>query len=276
MPDQQLVFVGGLHRSGTTPLAKALSSHPDVSGLTGTGVFEDEGHHLQDVYPRIRKYGGMGRFANSPDAHLTEKSALVSAQNAQRLLRAWEPYWNLNAAYLLEKTPSNLIMGRFLQALFPESHLIVSIRHPVAVALALQKWNPWVFNRKGRRRVTLPDMVGHWLRAHDILRDDAPHLARLHVVRYEDLVSKPDTELMAVQESLGLVGEIPRGLIRQGLSQRYQDQWDAMRSGNPLARRARRLIEERYSDRIAAHGYDVSDVRSVVAPWPRTHRPLAS
>ena len=60
----RFVFVGGLHRSGTTPLARVLGAHPEISGLSGTGVSEDEGQHLQDVYPRIRAHGGMGRFAN--------------------------------------------------------------------------------------------------------------------------------------------------------------------------------------------------------------------
>ena len=62
-PGHLLVFVGGLHRSGTTPLARALSAHPDISGFSNTGVPEDEGQHLQDVYPPAYVLGGPGRFA---------------------------------------------------------------------------------------------------------------------------------------------------------------------------------------------------------------------
>ena len=43
---ERLVFIGGLHRSGTTPLADALAQHPDISGLSGTGAPHDEGQHL--------------------------------------------------------------------------------------------------------------------------------------------------------------------------------------------------------------------------------------
>jgi hypothetical protein len=47
---ERLVFIGGLHRSGTSIVHRCLSDHPDVSGFQSTGVWEDEGQHLQSVY----------------------------------------------------------------------------------------------------------------------------------------------------------------------------------------------------------------------------------
>jgi len=35
MPDHTYVFVGGLHRSGTSLLARSLEAHPSVSGFRG-------------------------------------------------------------------------------------------------------------------------------------------------------------------------------------------------------------------------------------------------
>jgi len=58
MTDHRLVFVGGLHRSGTTPLTRCLAAHSQISGFEGTGVEEDEGQHLQTVYPPARAHGG--------------------------------------------------------------------------------------------------------------------------------------------------------------------------------------------------------------------------
>jgi hypothetical protein len=82
----KLVFLAGLHRSGTTLLARLLAAHPEISGFSGTGVPADEGQHLQTVYPAAKVYGGPGRFGFAPESHLTEDSALVSEQSAQTLV----------------------------------------------------------------------------------------------------------------------------------------------------------------------------------------------
>lgn len=253
---ERLVFLGGLHRSGTTPLARAMGSHPEISGLSGTGVAEDEGQHLQDVYPRIKTFGGMGRFARSEAAHLTEDSPLVSPDNARRLLASYAPFWDLERRLLLEKTPANLIMGRFLQALFPGSALVVVVRHPIVAALALDKWNPLIVNRRGRRRTTLSGRVRNWMDAHAFLGADLPRLQRAVVLRYEDLVADPDVELARVQRLLELGSPIPSDSIRPGRSAPYAEEWAQMSQGTPLQRRTRRRIIERFGAEMATYGYD--------------------
>jgi hypothetical protein len=260
------LFIGGLHRSGTTPLARVLSQHPEISGLTGTGVSEDEGQHLQDVYPRIRAHGGMGRFANDPAAHLTAASSLVSQASADRLLAAWSPYWDVTKRLLLEKSPGNLIMTTFLQALFPGSAMIVVIRHPIAVALAMQKWNPLIITRNGRRRTTLAGLVRHWLRAHALLRADAPAVERLHVVRYEDLVASPTARLADIADFLELASPLDGSSLKSGMGNRYQEDWDAAPRRNALRRRIRASIEHRYGLAVAEYGYDIGRVTTVAAP----------
>lgn len=260
----RLVFVGGLHRSGTTPLARVLGAHPGVSGLRDTGVTEDEGQHLQSVYPKAGRYGGPGRFALSPQAHLTEDSPLVTPENAARLVREWLPYWDSSRELLLEKSPPNLVMGRFLQALFPGSALVVVLRHPVVVTLSTVKWRR-LASRHWWKHASVADMMGHWFTAHDLLRQDAPHLSRLHVLRYEDLLADPEGELGRIQRFLGLDTPFRADDLRPGHSTQYERRWTAMQ-GSLRTGATRRRVESAYADEAARYGYDLRDL-DVRKPW---------
>jgi hypothetical protein len=196
--DHRFVFLAGMHRSGTTLLARLLAAHPEISGFSETGVPEDEGQHLQTVYPAAKVWGGPGRFGFAPEAHFTEAQA--SADKAGQLFEEWSPHWDLGRPVLLEKSPPNLLKTRFLQALFPRSQFVVLLRHPIAVSLATAKW---------RRTRRLGRLVEHWLRCHEIFEADKPELERVHVIRYEDLVREPEPVLRGVFDFLEL-DPIPR------------------------------------------------------------------
>lgn len=263
----RLVFVGGLHRSGTTPLSRVLATHPSVSGLTNTGVTEDEGQHLQSVYPPATTYGGPAKFAFSPSAHLTERSALVTPDSAERLWQAWMPYWDPSRSLLLEKSPPNLIMGRFLQSVFPGSSLVVVLRHPVVVSLSTVKWRR-LLSRRWWRHASVHDMVRHWFAAHDILREDASRLQRLHVVKYEDLLEDPECHLADIQQFLGLSQPFSADLLRRGHSDQYEQRWEAMGAGR-VSSVKRRRIERDFAASAAEYGYDISDLHAR-QPWTLT------
>lgn len=248
----QLVFVAGLHRSGTTPLARLLAAHPQVSGFSGTGEKEDEGQHLQSVYPPARVYGGAGKFAFSPAAHLTEHSPLAVPANAERLFAQWAPHWDLSRPVLVEKSPPNLVMTRFLQALFPLARFLVVARHPVVVALSTRKWTGLTSLRR---------LLEHWLAAHELFLADAPHLRRLEVVLYEHLISDPGATLADVGAFLDLTGPVPQESVDARRSTAYERQWEQLRaSRNPLQRHALGRIESELGDRIRRFGYDLDDL----------------
>jgi hypothetical protein len=254
--NHRLVFVAGLHRSGTTPLAKVLADHPQVSGFSGTPAREDEGQHLQSVYPPAKVYGGAGRFARKPAAHLTETSPLVNDESRERLLQAWRPHWDLTKPVLVEKSPPNLVMTRFLQALYPEASMVVVIRHPVVVSLSTKKWT---------RGTSLHSLMEHWFHAHELFRADAPAITRLHVLRYEDLVNSPEQTLAGVADFLGLDSPIPSGGVQGHRSTSYEQAWSAMADGAAWSRFTRRRIEKDFTARAEEWGYRLDDLHAIGA-----------
>jgi hypothetical protein len=246
----RLVFIGGLHRSGTSLVQRCLAAHPDVSGFAGTGVSEDEGQHLQTVYPPDHRLGGAGLFAFRRDAHLTERSPLATPANRDRLLAQWGRHWRPGAAVGVEKSPPNLIRARFLQALFPEAVFVMVVRHPAAVACATQKGRRVVLSRNA--------LVRHWVACHTTLADDAPRLSNLCIVRYERLVADPDATLAPVFAAVGVTPVEVTGLVRPGIDEHYFRRWRAER--NPLRRWDRDRAIAHWEAAVNGFGYSLVDL----------------
>lgn len=242
------MFVGGLHRSGTSLLYRALTLHPEIGGISNSGAPEDEGQHLQSVYRPARHHGGPGRFGFDDGARLTESSPLVTPASRERLLAEWGRYWSSDRAVLAEKSPPNIIRTRFLQALFPEAAFVMMIRHPVAVACATRKW----------ARTSLESLIRHWLRCHDILAEDATRIERLQVVQYEHFVHDPVGEVGRVVSSLGLGGAVQSPAIDANLNDRYFLSWRT--AGTRLGRAVRDRRVLRYEAAVNRFGYSLVDL----------------
>ena len=239
MNDKKLIFVGGLHRSGTTLLARALAAHPDVAGFSNTGVVEDEGQYLQSVYPSDAISGGAGRFGFDARAHLTETSPLATAANADRLWREWCAHWPSGGRWCLEKSPANLIRSRFLQALFPEACFIFIMRHPVAVAVAVRKWT----------RIGIYALLHHWLHCHRLLHDDLPGIRRYCIVSYEEFSACPEETLRVLYDFLQLDPHPLAISVSGGVNATYFRTWQEQ-FGVQRRDRGTRAFDPRLGDRL--------------------------
>jgi hypothetical protein len=247
MESHRFVFLAGLHRSGTTLLARLLAAHPEISGFSDTGAPADEGQHLQTVYPSDHEYGRPGRFGFAPEMHLTESSPLVSEQNAAALLEEWSPHWDLSRPLLLEKSPPNLLKTRFLQALYPHSAFVVIVRHPIPVSIPTAHW-------RGTRRYDR--LFEHWLRCHALFDADRERLERVHVLQYEQLVADPATELRRIFEFLELEPIPPSEPVDTGANAKYFGRWNELK--RDLRMRAYLdLVSLWYERRMRRYGYSL-------------------
>ena len=245
-----LLFVCGLHRSGTSALARLLASAPGTRGLRGTGVPQDEGQHLQHLLPTANAHGGPGVFAFDPGAHLTEASHLAHPSVAQGLLAAWSPYWEREGraesstgpatSTLVEKSPSNLTRTRLLQALFPAARFLVVVRHPAVVAASTSLWRP---------SLSPGTLLRHWAHAYSLYGEDAPALRRTMLVRYEDLVGDPVGAVAAMAATLSVDDRVDFDLLEGGHSDIHLEGWKA------LQRRLGADEQEAAEDAAARYGY---------------------
>ena len=194
MENNIFLFLGGLHRSGTSILHRLLREHKSVSGFANTAAAEDEGQHLQTVFPPAMKFGGPGRFAFDPESHLTESSHLVSVDNKEKLLREWGAYYDLEKRVLLEKSPPNLVRSRFFQEFFPRAQFVFIIRHPIAVSLATQKFS----------KTSIVELMLHWYLSHRILFDDVKHVRNSMIFRYEDFLGCPEFYIDKICQFVGI------------------------------------------------------------------------
>ena len=243
----RFVFVAGLHRSGTTLLARLLAAHPEISGFSGTGAPADEGQHLQSVYPSDHEYGRPGRFGFAPEMHLTESSPLASEKSARTLFEQWSPHWDLSRSLLLEKSPPNLIKTRFLQALYPGAAFVVIVRHPIPVSIPTAKW-------RGTRRYDR--MFEHWLHCHALFAADREHLDRVHVLTYEQLVRDPRACCEGSSSSSRSTRSRRSEQVEVGANEKYFRRWKALKH-DPRMRAYLDLVSLKCERRVRPYGYSL-------------------
>ena len=249
------VFLGGLHRSGTTLLFRMLREHPEMSGFANNPYAnewlgaEDEGQYLQSVYPPAIFWGGPGKFAFDPEANLTENSEFLTPDSRTKLATEWFPYFDLSKRYLLEKSPPNILWTRFLQSVFPNSSFVIIERHPVAVSLATEKWSPTGYK----------SLVEHWLVAHETFEKDRTHLSRVMTVKYENLISQPFDTLSIIYRFLGLEPHPTTFEATSEHNQRYFSKWLAL-AKDPQTSAAIQECVDLYETRVRAFGYSLQDL----------------
>ncbi|WP_119308609.1 sulfotransferase family protein [Cohaesibacter haloalkalitolerans] len=172
-----LLFICGLHRSGTTLLERLLVSCFEISCLRAA-VPESEGQHMQDVYSPAVNFGGPGKFAFSQAMQDELKSIDDYEACRSRIMHGWNKYIVGNYPTLIEKSPPNLTKIWWLRHVFPGSKFVILSRDPRAVSAATQKWSG----------TSLPELMAHWNSAYSQALENFDEKDCI-IVRYEDLTN---------------------------------------------------------------------------------------
>ena len=208
--------------SGTSLVKALLQQHSMIAGhgtaLSDHEAWQDEGQHLQYVYPTAEEYGGMLAYGFAEAAHMTEMHSLVTDDTRAKLYTQWSYHWNVSKPVLLEKSPPNIIKTRFLQAIFglERSHFIIVTRHPLGAS-----YFDW------RSEYILPTCgkhyVKHWLQLHRILREDLRCIHSKIAFVMENFSDNIVSQLGHVFEFLGLPPLASGSIIVQPSRRRLLD-----------------------------------------------------
>ncbi|MFK7847126.1 MAG: sulfotransferase [Rhodothermales bacterium] len=208
------IFIVGANRSGTTLLRLILNAHPHIaipeeiiyfgSFMAGKPIEQWANPGLtSDAYAAFvtdfveHKCGVL----DGVDHQEIKQQILASAHKDfchpyKTMLEAWAGHhgkkrWG-------EKTPGNLFYADILLEMFPDARFIHMIRDPRAGVSSMMKTTFFpqdiAFNAMSRRKFMR--------RGRQILETSVPAAQRL-LLRYEDIVTEPDTTVKAICNFIG-------------------------------------------------------------------------
>jgi tetratricopeptide (TPR) repeat protein len=186
------IFIVGFPRSGTTLLEQAIDAHPALESM-------DEQPYLQKALDTLFARGvdyphGLAR-ASRADLDCARQEYMRLARRRVRLDAGQR---------LVDKNPLNLLRLPLIRRLYPQSRLLLAVRHPCDVLMScyLQHFRAPDFALLAS---DLERLATGYARALDFWFDQAALLApHLRQVRYEQLVVAFEAEMRGIAAFLGL------------------------------------------------------------------------
>jgi tetratricopeptide (TPR) repeat protein len=179
------VFLVGFPRSGTTLLDQILASHPAVTTLEERDTLIDAANELM---------GGEGGYERWAD--LTEEEIERFRGLYWQRVRAAHPEASLRPVFI-DKQPLNAVLLPLIHRLFPAARIILAIRDPrdVVISCFQQRFG---INAAMFQLLRLDTAAAYYdavMRLVELCRAKLP--LRVHVVRYEDVITRFEATLGA-------------------------------------------------------------------------------
>jgi hypothetical protein len=185
--DSPPIFIVGAQRSGTTWVQRLLAAHPRIVGGQESHLFSG---YLAPLWKRWRLEADLrasGSRTIGLGCYLTEEQFLDTvrqfAANVFTNLESAKP----GATRLLEKTPDHALHLPLIRRVFPEASLIHVVRDGRDVVASLrdahrQRWG------RSWTPATIEEAARRWVEWVEEIRSQVGTFARVHEVRYEDLL----------------------------------------------------------------------------------------
>ena len=258
--EDNLIFLIGSPRSGTTLLARMLGSHSEIHNRPEP--------HLLTPLAHLGFYGTVQKAPYDPFNVTEAIHGLVEdlpRKEADYLdaCRAYTDtiYGRLLAAartrYLLDKTPAYALVLDFITKLYPRAHYVVQTRNPVAI---FSSYVSSFFAGDYRAALDHNPILARYVPAIAKLLRERP--VPLFHARYEDVVTAPEGKLKALCDFLDLSFEA--GMVEYG-----KHQHDEKGLGDPLGvKKHDRPVTtsvDKWTTDFAGDGPKIDFVRDIVA-----------
>ncbi|WP_279582838.1 sulfotransferase family protein [Fodinicola feengrottensis] len=227
------IFVVGCHRSGTTLMRFILDTHPAIACAPETKLMG--GLYEFSRYPQLRfALATLGVTSEQGSAELAQ---LVESIMGKYAARSGKRRW-------ADKTPNYYRILPFIREIFAGEVLFLFVeRHPFDTMTSLVEFfdqRVGVDADPETDRISRSFGAGpyswarYWTEVNEsieLFRHEHPEIS--HVVRYEDVVSRPDSTVGSIFDFLG--ENMPEDLLSQVFTaRRITSGWKTTRSAAPV------------------------------------------
>lgn len=192
VPDDRLVFIVGMPRSGSTLVEQILASHPDVHGAGEVKHLNRTLGQLRDRFPSLRKYPEMLDDLTSAQFSMIASGYLsFFGEDAGRAKR------------ITDKLLTNYFFVGLIHLLFPQARIVHTVRNPIDTCLSgftkLFKDDmphSYDLSELGRYYGKYRQLMAHW--------EEVLPAGIIHQVTYEEMVADTKAEAKRLVAFLGL------------------------------------------------------------------------
>ena len=199
---ENLIFIVGCPRSGTTYLRRLISSLPQIQSGPESHLFDHVGPFMDLWHGYLATRERDGDSAVGLPLYFTHEEFVdIARKLVSELMKPMlQPL--KEGEFFLEKSPTHALHLHTIHELLPKARIIHILRDPrdvVASLLAVSKNWSWAPSKSSEAAQVWCDYVNQVKKTAPLLADGT-----LFELRYESLIDRPTESLLAIANFLGM------------------------------------------------------------------------